>query len=102
MKSTNDSTRQGRLASLDRRAFLKLGGTAGLTTLAGLPALPALPAAAGDAPGPEGFFSPREREVLTAVVERMVDTGEPDVPAVRDTRAIAALSSSATGKVACS
>lgn len=78
-------------ARLDRRAFLKLGGTAGLTTLSGLSVLPAAPAAAGDATAPAGFFSEREREVLTALVERMVDTGEPSAPAVRDTRAIAVI-----------
>ena len=74
-----------------RRGFLKLGGTAGLATLAGLPTLPSLASEDADGgPGAPaaGFFSEREREVLTAVAERMVDTGETDAPTVRDTRAI--------------
>lgn len=69
-----------------RRGFLKLSGTAGLATLASLPALPAV--AEDAAPAGGGFFSAREREILTAIVERMVETGEPGAPAVRDTRAI--------------
>lgn len=69
----------------DRRGFLKLSGTAGLVTLAGLPALPGC---ASDAVPGDAFFSETEREILATIVERMVDTGEPDAPAVRDTRAL--------------
>lgn len=69
-----------------RRGFLRLAGaTAALGTLARLRALPAAAASAGTG---AGFFAPREREILTRVVERMVDTGEPGAPAVRDTRTI--------------
>ena len=75
----------------DRRGFLKLSGSAGLATLAGLPALPA---GAADAPPGEAFFSEGEREILVAIVERMVDTGEPDAPAVRDTRALEVIDAS--------
>ncbi|MEB2345879.1 MAG: hypothetical protein OZ948_14200 [Deltaproteobacteria bacterium] len=71
-----------------RRGFLRLAGGTG--ALAGLAQLRALPAdAAGEAPtGGAPFFAAREREILTRIVERMVDTGEPGAPAVRDTGAI--------------
>jgi hypothetical protein len=71
-----------------RRGFLQLaGGAAAFATLANLRALPA--AAASRAAAPAGlFFSPLETEVLTQVVERMVDTGDPAAPPVRSTRAI--------------
>jgi len=72
-----------------RRGFLRLaGGTAALAVLANLRALPA--AAAASARGPR-FFAPSEAEILTQVVERMVDTGEPGAPAVRTTGAIATI-----------
>jgi hypothetical protein len=74
-----------------RRGFLRLaGGTAALAALANVRALPA---AAGDPAGAAGvgFFSPVESEILTQIVERMVDTGEPGAPAVRSTRTIAAI-----------
>jgi hypothetical protein len=78
-----------------RRSFLRLaGGAAALGALAQLRTLPAaaapLPAAAA-APGPGRFFSDRDREILTHVVERMVETGEPGAPPVRSTRAIATI-----------
>jgi len=79
----------------DRRGFLKLGlaglgGAASLAPLAGLRALPASAAAPGDADAPaEGaFFSPREREILAAVAERMVETGDPRAPALAETGAL--------------
>lgn len=76
-----------------RRGFLRLaGGTAALGALArgtsalgGLAQLRALPAGAADAAPDAHFFAEREREILTRIVERMVDTGEPGAPAVRDT-----------------
>jgi hypothetical protein len=75
--------------AMDRRGFLRLGGSAGLVALAGLRALPA---AATEAPGSAAaagaFFSEREREILRAVVERMVETGDPEAPAMGDTRAL--------------
>jgi len=70
-----------------RRGFLRLaGGSAALAALANVRTLPAA-AAAGSA----RFFAPTEREILTQVVERMVDTGEPAAPAVRATGAIDAI-----------
>jgi hypothetical protein len=71
-----------------RRGFLRLaGGAAALGALAQLRALPAGAAAAANAGGAP-FFAAREREILTLVVERMVDTGEPGAPAVRATRTL--------------
>jgi hypothetical protein len=73
-----------------RRGFLRLlGGTAALGGLAQIRALPAGAASAGAAGA--RFFAPREREILTQVVERMVDTGEPGAPPVRETRAVDAI-----------
>jgi hypothetical protein len=69
-----------------RRGFLRLaGGSAALCTLAQLRALPAR--AAGGSTGP-GFFAPREREILAAVGERMVETGVPGAPAFAETGAL--------------
>jgi hypothetical protein len=71
-----------------RRGFLRLaGGAAALGGLAQLRALPA-GAAQGAGAGAERFFADREREILTRIVERMVDTGEPGAPAVRETRTL--------------
>ncbi len=68
---------------LRRRDFLRLVGSGGaLGTLARLRAVPAPPPVAA---GGEPWFSEREREILAAVVERMVDTGDPAAPAVRET-----------------
>ena len=68
-----------------RRGFLRLAG--GSAAFASLANLRALPAAAAGATGAR-FFAPAEREVLTQLVERMVETGEPAAPAVRATRTI--------------
>lgn len=74
-----------------RRGFLGLAGSgAALASLASLRAIPAASAAVA-APACAPFFGPRETEILTQVVERMVDTGEPGAPPVRETRAIATL-----------
>jgi len=71
-----------------RRSFLRLaGGTAALAGLAQLRGLPAGAAEIGSAGGAR-FFAEREREILTRIVERMVYTGEPGAPAVRETRAL--------------
>jgi hypothetical protein len=68
-----------------RRGFLSLAATsAALAALARLPAARALPANASRA----AFFSERERQILTHVVERMVATGEPNAPTVGETRTI--------------
>jgi hypothetical protein len=73
-------------AGTTRRGFLALlGAGSALASVARVPraaAATASPAAAGR------FFAEAEREILTQVVERMVATGEPEAPAVRDTRAI--------------
>lgn len=78
------------MTPLSRRGFLALAGSG--AAFASLAAVRAVPAAALDAaPGAAAFFLPRDREILTLVVERMVDTGEPGAPAVRDTRTIATI-----------
>ena len=80
-----------------RRSFLGLiGSGTALASLANLRAVPAsaagtTPGAAVTTPGAVRFFAPRETEILTQVVERMVDTGESAAPAVRKTRAIATI-----------
>jgi hypothetical protein len=74
-------------AGLDRRGFLTLTGWAGAAVA--LRGVAGLPAAAASAPATgAAFFSPDEREILTLVVERMVESGEPEAPAVRSTAAI--------------
>jgi hypothetical protein len=76
-----------------RRGFLRLSGSAAaLGALARLPALPAAARAAGPA-GAARFFDERRSEILTQVVERMVASGEPDAPRVRDGAAVATLDS---------
>jgi hypothetical protein len=73
-----------------RRGFLGLAGAG--AAFAGLGALRALPAAAATPePGSVGFFSRRDAETLTRVVERLVDTGEPGAPPVRSTGTIATI-----------
>jgi hypothetical protein len=74
-----------RRMALTRRAFLRsTAGSAGLVTLSQL----RFPAAVAAAPGPLRVLTPYQAEILTAIVERMVFTGDPSMPAVRDTRAI--------------
>jgi hypothetical protein len=70
---------------LTRRGFLTLSGAA--AALGALSQLRALPAGAGFAAGhAQGrFFAEREADVLAQVVERMVETGEAEAPAVRRT-----------------
>jgi hypothetical protein len=78
------------LTAFSRRGFLGLVGSS--SALASLASLRALPAAANPAASiPPHFFGPRETEILTHVVERMVDTGEPGAPPVRETRSIATI-----------
>ena len=92
------------MTTWSRRGFLGLVGSG--TALASLASLRALPAGAavgtpGAAVGTPGavvatsgaarFFAPGETEILTQVVERMVDTGESGAPVVRETRAIATI-----------
>ena len=78
------------MTTFSRRGFLGLVGSG--TALASLASLRSLPAAAYPlAATPAHFFGPSETEILTQVVERMVDTGEPGAPAVRQTRTIATI-----------
>jgi len=70
-----------------RRGFLGLAGaSASLAALARLRPTAASAAATGAGAAP--FFDARATAILTAIVERMVDTGEPGAPPVRSTRAI--------------
>ena len=76
---------------ISRRGFLALAGSgAALATLGRLPAS-ALSAASGAAPGGAAFFAPGEADVLLQVMERIVDSGLPDAPRVRDSGALAAI-----------
>ncbi|UCE87035.1 MAG: hypothetical protein JSU66_04690 [Deltaproteobacteria bacterium] len=77
-----------RFASATRRGFLQLAGaTAAFTALAQLRAVPAGAAAATDSSAAR-FFPADATEILTQIVERMVDSGEVAAPRVRATRAI--------------
>jgi hypothetical protein len=72
-----------------RRGFLGLAGAG--AAFAGLGALRALPGAAASPGAGAGFFSPGDAEILTRVVERIVDTGEPGAPPVRATGTLATI-----------
>ncbi len=71
-----------------RRGFLRLAGTsAAFTVLAQL--RPLAPSAAAALPHREGrFFDAIQTEILTQIMERVVDSGVPDAPRVRDTGAV--------------
>lgn len=91
MSSEHDGSRRSRGTRLSatRRGFLRLAGaSAAFTALA---QVRALPAPAAEEPTREGFFDMRETNILTQIVERMVDSGEPGAPAVRETRAVATI-----------
>lgn len=77
-----------------RRGFLSLAaaGTA-LAALARLP-MACVPSANG---AEAAFFTEHEREILTRLVERMVETGAPEAPAVRETRAIQVIEGTCAG-----
>jgi hypothetical protein len=77
-----------------RRGFLALAGAG--TALASLASLRAVAASVQSA-NAAVFFAPGEREVLTQVVERMVDTGEASAPPVRATRTIATIDALCAG-----
>jgi hypothetical protein len=80
-----------------RRAFLGwAGSTAAFTTLASLQPLTAA-ATSATANASAGFCDEGETEILTQIMERMVDTGLPDAPQVRDTGAIATVESLCAG-----
>jgi hypothetical protein len=86
------------LLPLSRRGFLRLGAaSAAFVGLAQLRAVPAAARSATTAEAGAGFFAPRETEILTQVVERLVDTGEPDAPAVRETRTVQTIDSLCRG-----
>lgn len=72
--------------ALTRRSFLRYAAfTTGLATLT---RLRAMPAAADTAEAELRIFSARQADVLNAVIERMVDSGDSSMPAVQQTRAI--------------
>jgi hypothetical protein len=74
-----------------RRGFLRLASTtAALAALAQLRAIP-IALAAEERAGDGGFFQPGDREILTQIAERMVDTGEAGAPRVRETRTVASI-----------
>jgi hypothetical protein len=78
------------MTPFSRRGFLALAGSsAAFVSLAGVRAVPAAALEVG--PDAATFFLPRDREILTRVVERMVDTGEPGAPPVQATRTIATI-----------
>jgi hypothetical protein len=80
------SLRAGFAGLLSRRGFLRLAGAA--TAFTALAQLRALPPAARAAQAEAGPFDAMETEILTQIVERMVETGEPAAPRVRDTAAV--------------
>ncbi len=83
-------TRRPALATT-RRGFLQLAGTSvALSALTQLRIVPPAARAHVEAGG-ASFFDAHETEILTQIVERMVDTGVADAPAVRDTRTVATL-----------
>ena len=78
------------LPASTRRGFLGLAGaTAAFSALAQLRVLPAAAACSGAQPSGDRFFDDAETEILTQLMQRMVETGLPDAPQVRDTRAVA-------------
>lgn len=75
--------------STTRRGFLRLASaSASFAALARLSALPAAAQVSAVTGASADFFDDSSREVLGHVVARMVDTGEPSAPAVRDTGTI--------------
>jgi hypothetical protein len=75
-------------ALVSRRSFLRWTAiSAGLLTVSRLRLAPALAATSTPALGLR-VLTPQQAEILTAIVERMVHSGTPDMPAVRETRTI--------------
>jgi hypothetical protein len=75
------------IPALSRRSFLRYTAiTAGLGTLARIRGVPV--AEATTVAAQLQIFSERQARVLAAIVERMVDSGDPSMPAVSDTRAV--------------
>jgi hypothetical protein len=78
------------LPASTRRGFLRLAGaTAAFSALAQLRVLPAAAACSGALPSEGRFFDDAETEILTQLMQRIVETGLPDAPRVRDTGAVA-------------
>ncbi|HEY8154448.1 MAG TPA: hypothetical protein VII72_10010 [Myxococcota bacterium] len=87
-----------RLPASTRRGFLRLAGaTAAFSALAQLPVLPAAAACSATPPPGGRFFDDTETEILTQLMQRIVETGLPDAPRVRDTRAVATVDSVCRG-----
>ncbi len=85
----------GLLPRATRRGFLRLAGaTAALTALGQLRMLPPVAAAADRG---ARFFDPGETEILTRIAERMVYSGDPAAPRVRDTASIATIDALCAG-----
>jgi hypothetical protein len=75
-------------ALLSRRSFLRWTTvSASLLAVSRLRLAPALAAASTPAAG-VCVLTPQQAEILTAIVERMVYTGSPEMPAVGETRAM--------------
>lgn len=90
MANHPSSLRSLLLPASTRRGFLKLAGaTAAFSALAQLRVLPAAAAGTGEPASGDRFFDDAETEVLTQLMQRMVETGLPDAPQVRATRAVA-------------
>jgi hypothetical protein len=74
--------------AVSRRSFLRwTAASAGLLAVSRLRVAPVL-AAVPSSPAAWRVLSPGQAEILTVIVERMVDPGDPAMPRVRDTRAI--------------
>ncbi len=71
---------------MKRRTFLRIGALA--PAVLALEQLPLLARAAPAAGTKTSLLDPREREVLLAVIERMVDTGRADAPTPADVGAV--------------
>lgn len=74
-----------------RRGFLRLAGSAAAFGALSQLRVVAPGAPALSDPGAGRFFDEAETEILTQVMERVVDTGVPDAPRVRETRAVASV-----------
>ncbi len=84
------SESHGVLLSLSRRSFLRY--TAVTTGLATIVRLRAAPVEAAEPPDAAlQVLTSGDVDTLTAIVERMVQSGDPAMPAVRDTQAIATI-----------
>jgi hypothetical protein len=79
---------------LSRRAFLRLSASS--AAFAALARLPTGAAALAAGSGPR-FFDDWETELLTQLMERIVDSGHPDAPGVRETGAVAAVDALCAG-----